>query len=308
MMGWTDRHGRAFLRRINGRVRLYTEMITADALIHGPRERLLAFDPSEHPVALQIAGADPAKLAEAARMGADSGYDEINLNVGCPSSRVQSGGFGACMMADPDLVARCVAAMAGTVDVPVSVKHRLGIDDQDPWDSVGRFVGTVSEAGCGHFIVHARKAILGGLSPKDNRVVPALDHEMVYRLKAAFPALRIGTNGGVTTLAAAEVHLAHVDEVMIGRAATQNPFMLAAGSGVTRHDVVQAMLPYIDAEVCRGTPLVEMTRHMLGLFNGQRGARAWRRMLTVDARAAGAGADLVAAAARQVPEDVAVAA
>ena len=310
MMGWTDRYGRFFLRQINGDVPLYTEMVTADALIHGPRARLLAFDAVEHPVALQVAGADPAKLAEAARMGADAGYDEINLNVGCPSSRVQSGGFGACMMADPDLVARCVAAMADAADVAVSVKHRLGIDDQAPWDSVRRFVATVADAGCRHFIVHARKAVLGGLSPKDNRTVPPLDHGVVYRLKEAFADLRIVTNGGVTSVAEARAHLAHVDGVMIGRAATADPFMLAAfdGGAATRHEVVARMLPYIDAEVGKGTPLVAMTRPMLGLFNGRRGARAWRRMLTEDARAAGAGADLVAAAATMVADDEVLAA
>ena len=310
MMGWTNRHGRFFLRQVSRRARLYTEMVTADALIHGPRQRLLTFHASEHPVALQIAGSDPDKLAIAAELGAVAGFDEINLNVGCPSSRVQSGGFGACLMATPGVVAAGVAAML-RAGVPVSVKHRLGIDDQDPWDSVRRFIDVVGGAGCRHFVVHARNAVLGGLSPKDNRAVPPLDHGMVYRLKAAYPGVAIVTNGGILSVADAVSHLDHVDGVMVGRAATHDPFLLAHvdravfGDGrakPSRRDVVRRMIPYVEAELAAGTPLAELCRHLLGLFNGQRGARLWRRMLTVDVRRDGAGADLLETALERVAQ------
>ncbi len=292
MMDWTDRHERAFLRTVSRHARLYTEMVTTGAIIHGPRDRLLAFDAAEHPVALQLGGSDPQALAECAKIGADLGYDEINLNCGCPSDRVQSGRFGACLMAEPDLVAECVAAMRGTVDVLVTVKHRIAIDEMPEWDTLTGFVDTVAAAGCGHFIVHARKAWLDGLSPRENREVPPLHHDMVHRLKAERPELEIAINGGIVTLEDAEEHLHHVDGVMIGRAAYQDPYMLApldrmffdASAPVkSRHGIVEDYLPYIEREVAAGAPLIAMTRHILGLFNGVKGARAWRRYLSENA-------------------------
>ncbi len=292
MMDWTDRHERSFLRAISRHVRLYTEMVTTGAILHGPRDRLLAFDPAEHPVALQLGGSDPAALAECARIGADVGYDEINLNCGCPSDRVQSGRFGACLMAEPALVAESVAAMRATVDVPVTVKHRIAIDDMPEWETLVGFVDTVAAAGCERFAVHARKAWLEGLSPRENREVPPLHHDLVHRLKAERPDLHITINGGIETLDQAAAHLAHVDGVMLGRAAYQNPYMLADADRrffdpdapvKTRHDIVEAYLPYIEREIAAGAPLIAMTRHILGLFNGVRGARAWRRYLSENA-------------------------
>ncbi len=309
MMEWTDRHCRYLLRRITRRALLYTEMVTAAAVLHGDRRRLLAYDAAEHPLALQLGGAEPEQLAEAARIGADFGFDEINLNVGCPSDRVQAGRFGACLMAEPDLVARGVAAMARAVDVPVTVKHRIAIDDQDEWPALSGFVGTLADAGCRRVIVHARKAWLSGLSPKQNREVPPLRHDLVYRLKAEFPALHITLNGGVTDLDAAAAHLVHVDGVMLGRAAYHDPYCLAAADRrffaqiyppPSRHDVVASMLPYIERELHAGTPLAAITRHMLGLMCGQPGARAWRRHLAENAHRPGAGADVVREAASLV--------
>lgn len=311
MMNWTDRHCRFFLRLISARAVLYTEMITADAVRFGDRDRLLAFDRTEHPVALQLGGADPAGLAEAARIGADLGFDEINLNVGCPSDRVQSGRFGACLMAEPALVARCVDAMQGAVDVPVSVKHRVGIDDQEESALCG-FVDQVAATGCNKFIVHARKAWLKGLSPKENRDVPPLRYELVYALKDRWPALEITINGGITSLDQADEHLRHVDGVMLGRAAYENPYLLADvdhrlfgddGPVKSRHEVAEAMLPYVEAERGKGTPLQAMTRHMLGLFSGQRGARAYRRCLSENAWRDGAGPEVLQAAIACVPRD-----
>ena len=231
MMDWTDRHCRFFHRLLTGRARLYTEMVTAEAILHGDRQRLLAFNAEEHPVALQLGGSDPARLAQAATIGEGFGYDEINLNVGCPSDRVQEGRFGACLMAEPDLVARCVAAMRTRVAVPVTVKCRIGIDDQDSEADLERFVSAVANAGCKTFIVHARKAWLEGLSPKENREVPPLDYGRVYRLKAAHPELEIILNGGIGSLEEAATHLAHVDGVALGRAAYQNPYLLAEVDG-----------------------------------------------------------------------------
>jgi tRNA-dihydrouridine synthase A len=289
MMDWTDRHDRYFLRLISRRVRLYTEMVTTGAILHGDRARLLAYDPSEHPLVLQLGGCDPTALAECARIAEGLGFDEVNLNVGCPSDRVQSGRFGACLMAEPDLVARCVAAMQGAVSIPVTVKHRLGIDDQEPWPTVADFVDRVAAAGCRHFIVHARKAWLKGLSPKENRDVPPLMYDLVWRLKVERPDLDIAINGGIVTLDAAASQLAHVDGVMIGRAAYQDPWILAdvdrrfgggSSTSASRHAVVEALLPYVEREVAAGTPLHAVTRHILGLFNGQPGARAWRRHLS----------------------------
>ena len=272
--------------------RLYTEMITAEAVVHGDRERLLAFDDGEHPVALQLGGSEPAILAEAARAGAQFGYDEINLNVGCPSDRVQSGAFGACLMKEPDLVAQCVAAMWAAVDIPVTVKCRIGVDDQDPEIALPALVEACADAGCGVFIVHARKAWLDGLSPKENRTIPPLDYEIVRRLKARRPDLTIVLNGGVETVNDAAAHLRHVDGVMLGRAAYGAPFMLAdvdemifgdASLGVTREAVVAAMSDYIKAEFVRGVRPHSVTRHMLGLYHGAPGARAWRRFISENA-------------------------
>ncbi|MBF5045167.1 tRNA dihydrouridine(20/20a) synthase DusA [Aggregicoccus sp. 17bor-14] len=309
MMDWTDRHCRYFHRLISRRALLYTEMVTTGAILHGDRERLLGFSPEEHPVALQLGGSDPAALAESARVGEAWGYDEVNLNVGCPSDRVQSGRFGACLMAEPELVARCVAAMREAVKVPVTVKSRIAIDDMEEWPTLERFVRTVAAAGCTRFIVHARKAWLQGLSPKENRDVPPLRYELVYRLKQERPELDISINGGVKTLEATEEHLRHVDGVMIGRAAYESPYLLAEvdrrfyGDETpvrTRHEVVQAMLPYVEQQRSRGAPLGAMTRHMLGLFGGLAGARAFRRHLSENAHKKGAGPEVLEAALAQL--------
>jgi tRNA-dihydrouridine synthase A len=306
MMEWTDRHCRSFHRMLTRRALLYSEMVTADAVLHGDRERLIGFDTGQHPVALQLGGSDSAKLARAAAIGAEWGYDEINLNVGCPSDRVQSGRFGACLMAEPDLVASCLAAMeAAAAPVPVTVKCRIGIDDQDPEDALPRFVRAVAAAGVGTVIVHARKAWLAGLSPKQNRDVPPLDYELVYALKRMFPELTIVLNGGIDTLEQARAHLAHVDGVMMGRAAYQDPALLldvdatifgAPAPSRTRHEAVQLFLPVIEEKLAAGVPLAAITRHMLGLFNGFPGARRWRRTLAEDARVPGAGLEVIARA------------
>jgi len=305
MMDWTDRHDRYFLRQISRCALLYSEMLTAPAVIHGDRDRLLGFSAAEHPVALQLGGADPAQMAEAAEIGAARGYDEININVGCPSDRVQSGRFGACLMAEPETVAACFSAMQAAVSVPVTVKSRIGIDDRDSYDDLRRFIDTVADAGCRTFIVHARKAVLQGLSPKENRDVPPLRYELVYRLKQDCPEFEIIINGGIRKHADVAAHLAQVDGVMIGREAYQNPWFLhdvdaavfdADPPSATRHDAVHAMRGYIMDEVRRGTRLHAITRHMLGLFNGQPGARAWRRYLSENAPKPGAGIEVVDAA------------
>ena len=288
MMDCTDRYDRAFLRCITKRTGLYTEMIVADAVIHGNRRRLLEFDEVEHPVALQIGGSDPRTLADAARVGEDFGYDEINLNVGCPSSRVRSGRFGACLMAEPGLVAECVRAMRDAVSVPVTVKCRIGVDDMDDEETLPAFISEVSPAGCATFIVHARKAFLQGLSPRENREIPPLRHDVVHDVKRRFPSLQIVINGGIPDLAAAREHLERVDGVMIGRAAYRTPYVLAEADRMIfggsepvpqRRDIVLAWLPYLDRKVADGVPLRRMTRHILGLYHGQPGARAWRRRL-----------------------------
>jgi tRNA-dihydrouridine synthase A len=305
MMDWTDRHCRVFHRRLSRHARLYTEMVTADAVLHGKRDRLLAFSPAEHPVALQLGGSDPMKLAEAAAIGAAYGYDEINLNIGCPSDRVQEGRFGACLMAEPDLVARCLAAMQARVAVPVTVKCRIGIDDQDSETDFQRFVETVAAAGITVVIVHARKAWLDGLSPKENREVPPLDYARVYRLKQARPDLTIVLNGGITSLDEAAAHLAHVDGVMLGRAAYQTPYILADvdrrffaadAAPPTREMVVEQLLPYVEAHLAQGGRLNNIVRHILGLFHGTPGARAFRRHLSENAPRDGAGVDVLRAA------------
>jgi tRNA-dihydrouridine synthase A len=303
MMDWTDRHCRRLHRALSGRARLYTEMLTADAVLHGDRARLLGFDAAEHPVALQLGGSEPAKLAAAARIGEDLGYDEINLNVGCPSDRVQSGRFGACLMAEPVLVAECMAAIGAAVRVPATVKCRLGVDDQDPEAALFGLVGACAAAGVTVFVVHARKAWLKGLSPKENREIPPLDYPLVHRLKRARPDLTIVINGGVADLDAAKAQLAHVDGVMLGRAAYHEPallgeadrriFGLDADTDVTPEAAVARYLPYIRAELARGTHLAAMTRHMLGLFHARPGARTWRRILTVEGARPGAGVEVI---------------
>jgi tRNA-dihydrouridine synthase A len=302
MMDWTDRHCRAFHRMLTARALLYTEMVTTGAVLHGDLDRLLGFDPCEHPVALQLGGSEPRDLAEAARIGEARGYDEINLNVGCPSDRVQSGRFGACLMREPALVAECMAAIAAAVRVPVTVKCRIGVDDQDPEESLFGLVDACAAAGVRTFIVHARKAWLKGLSPKENRDLPPLDYPLVYRLKAERPGLTIVINGGVPDLDAAEAHLAHVDGVMLGRAAYHEPGLLgeadrrlfgAAGADIDPWTAVQRYRPYVVEQRARGVALPAMIRPMLGLFHGRPGARAWRRILTVESIRPGAGVEVI---------------
>jgi tRNA-dihydrouridine synthase A len=275
MMDLTDRHCRYFLRQVCSRAQLYTEMITCGALLHGDVEQHLVFDRAEHPVGLQLGGSDPEDLARCAKLGADYGYDEINLNIGCPSERVQKGAFGACLMAEPALVAQCVSRIRREVGIPVTVKHRTGVDRIEDYAFLRNFVSTVAAAGCGTFIVHARNAILKGLSPKENREVPPLKYEYVYRLKQDFPQLRIVINGGITGRQQIEEHLAHVDGVMLGRAAYHNPWLLA-DAGKTRADVVKGMAGYAKTV----TSLRQVTRHMLGLYRGHPRARLWRRLLS----------------------------
>ena len=298
MMDWTDRHCRAFHRALTRRARLYSEMVTADAVIHGPRARLLGFEAAEHPLALQLGGAEPGKLAEAARIGADFGYDEINLNCGCPSDRVQSGRFGACLMREPELVAECVAAMRAAVAIPVTVKCRIGVDEQDPREALFGLVGRVAAAGAAGVVVHARKAWLEGLSPKDNRTIPPLDYPLVYELKRAWPDLPIAINGGLADLDAVEQALGHVDGAMLGRAAYQNPELLLGvdprlfGEPAPHEDAFAALAafePYVARHLEAGGRLHDVTRHMLGLFAGRPGARFYRRCLATEAVRPGAG-------------------
>jgi len=309
MMEWTDRHCRYFLRLISKRTFLYTEMVTAEAVLYGDRERVLGFDPAEHPLALQLGGSDADKLAQAAKIGADFGYDEINLNVGCPSDRVQSGRFGACLMAEPALVGACVAEMVASSGLPVTVKCRIGIDDQDAEESLDRFIDEVARAGCASFIVHARKAWLKGLSPKENRDVPPLDYGRVHRLKKRRHDLEIILNGGIESFAAAKAELAHVDGVMLGRAAYADPYLLAEVDGEifgeerpvpSRLDVLDAFRPYVEDQLRRGVRLNAMMRHILGLFHGQPRARAFRRHLAEHAHLDGAGIEVLDGARRIV--------
>jgi tRNA-dihydrouridine synthase A len=301
MMDWTDRHCRFFHRGLTRRARLYTEMVTAEAVIRGDRERLIGFDPAEHPLALQLGGSDPARLAEAARIGAGFGYDEINLNVGCPSDRVQSGAFGACLMREPSLVGECMAAMKAAVEIPVTVKCRLGVDEQDPEAALDALADSVIAAGADAIWVHARKAWLDGLSPKENRDVPPLDYDRVQRLKGRLPGVFIGINGGIRTLDDARAHLATLDGVMLGRAAYQHPAILAEvdaliggeGSPADRQAAAERMIPYADRHIAAGGRVANITRHMIGLFQGCPGARRWRQILTVDAARPGAGAEVI---------------
>lgn len=313
MMDWTDRHDRFFLRLITAHALLYTEMVTTGAIIHGDREHLLGFDKSEHPVAVQLGGSEPAALAEAARIAQDFGYDEVNLNVGCPSDRVQSGRFGACLMREPALVADCVTAMRKAVSVPVTVKCRIGVDDQDPDIALPELARRVADAGCETLIVHARKAWLDGLSPKENRDVPPLEYHRAYALKAAMPAMTIIINGGVLTLDDVADHLAHVDGAMLGRAAYQTPYVLAevdrrfygASTPVpSRHEVLERFLPYVEQQIAQGVHLHAMSRHILGLFQGLPGARAFRRHISENAPRKDATADVIREAMAHVPREV----
>ena len=305
MMEWTDRHCRFFHRLLTRRALLYTEMITTGAVLHGDRARLLAFDRAEHPVALQLGGSDPRQLAQCARIAADLGYDEVNLNVGCPSDRVQEGRFGACLMAEPALVGDCVAAMTGSVKIPVTVKCRIGIDEQDPEEALERLTNAVEQAGVAALIVHARKAWLAGLSPRENRDVPPLDYARVYRLKAAHRGLAVVINGGVLDLDQVRTHLAHLDGVMMGRAAYQEPWRLLEVDPLlfgeparfaSPREAAEALIPYLERELARGTRLHAITRHVLGLFRGVPGARAFRRHLATEGVKPGADAHTFRAA------------
>ena len=300
MMDWTDRHCRYFHRLLSSRARLYTEMVTSAALVRGKQLRLLEHSQQEHPVALQLGGSDPQELAQAARLGAEAGYDEINLNVGCPSDRVQSGRFGACLMREPELVGDCVRAMRDAVDVPVTVKCRIGVDDQDDYAGLQHFTETMLEAGVGELAVHARKAWLQGLSPKENREIPPLDYGRVYRLKREFPQLVVVINGGITTVAQVQAHLTQLDGVMLGRAAYHDPYLLAQVEATLygeplplREDVLRHLRPYVEAELARGTALKHISRHLLGLYQGEPGARSFRRTISEGAHLPGAGWALI---------------
>ncbi len=313
-MDWTDRHCRVFHRLLSRRARLYTEMLTTPAIIRGDRERLLGFDAHEHPVALQLGGSNPRDMAEAARIGEGFGYDEINMNVGCPSDRVKGGNFGACLMAEPKLVAECVAAMKAAVKIPVTVKCRIGIDDQDPEQSLDELARAVIAAGADALTVHARKAWLNGLSPKENRDVPPLDYDRIYRLKMAMPNVPIAINGGIANIAQARTHLDHVDGAMLGRAAYQEPWRLLgvdselfgeAAPHATMHDAIEALIPYIERELAHGARLHSITRHLVGAFHGVAGARAFRRYLAEVCTKPDAGPQSLREAMRMVDQRMA---
>ncbi len=311
MMDWTDRHCRFFLRLISKRAWLYTEMVTTGAILFGDKERFLRFDEAEHPIVLQLGGSDPDALAKAAVEGEKFGYDEININVGCPSDRVQNGRFGACLMAEPDLVAESIRAIRDRIDLPVTVKTRIGIDDRDDYGFLREFIGKIADAGSEHVIIHARRAILSGLSPKENREIPPLDYPRVHRLKQDFPDLTVILNGGLKTPSQILAEIDHVDGVMIGREAYQNPYALLGmeqalfrmgSEAPSRHEIVRRFLDYVETERAAGVPLKSITRHILGLFNGLPGARAWRRHLSEEAVHDGAGPEVVEAALSRVPE------
>lgn len=314
MMDWTDRHYRGFMRLITRQTLLYTEMVTAPAVIHGDRARLLGYADGEHPIALQLGGSDPAQMAEAARIGADFGYDEININVGCPSDRVQSGAFGAVLMKDPDIVAQCFTAMQEAVSVPVTVKCRIGVDDQDPEVMLPEFLRVVANAGCKTFIIHARKAWLKGLSPKENRMVPPLRYDLVRFMKSEFPDLAISLNGGLENLDQAQAETEGLDGAMLGRAAYHDPWVFAQADtrvfgapddpARTRADVVRGLMVQADELLSGDGRLHDLTRHVLGLFAGQPGARHWRRVLSEEANRDGAGPEVIAKAAGMVGADV----
>ena len=302
MLDWTDRHCRFFHRLLTKEAILYTEMVTTGAILYGDPARQLRFNSQEHPVALQLGGSEPQELAQCARIAQDYGYDEINLNVGCPSERVQKGAFGACLMAEPQLIAECVSAMQAAVAIPITVKNRIGIDDQEDYADLHNFIDTVSQAGCQTFIIHARKAWLKGLSPKENREIPPLRYDLVYQIKQAFPALEIIINGGITTLEQCQQHLQHVDGVMVGREAYHNPWLLAQVDPLlygtpapleSRQAALLAILPYVQAQLDAGVPLGHISRHLLGLFQGMPGARAFRRLISENAHKPDAGVKLL---------------
>ena len=302
MLDWTDRHCRFFHRLLTKEAILYTEMVTTGAILYGDPARQLRFNSQEHPVALQLGGSEPQELAQCARIAQDYGYDEINLNVGCPSERVQKGAFGACLMAEPQLIAECVSAMQAAVAIPITVKNRIGIDDQEDYADLHNFIDTVSQAGCQTFIIHARKAWLKGLSPKENREIPPLRYDLVYQIKQAFPALEIIINGGITTLEQCQQHLQHVDGVMVGREAYHNPWLLAQVDPLlygtpapleSRQAALLAILPYVQAQLDAGVPLGHISRHLLELFQGMPGARAFRRLISENAHKPDAGVKLL---------------
>ena len=305
MLDWTDRHERYFLRLISKHAFLYTEMVTTGALIHGDRDRYLQYNKEEHPVALQLGGSEPQAMADCSKMAEDYGYDEVNINVGCPSDRVQNGAFGACLMAEAELVAENVAAMRDAVDIPVTVKNRIAIDDMDEYETLHNFLKVVSKAGCETFIIHARKAWLKGLSPKQNRDVPPLNYELVYQMKKEFPSLEIIINGGIKTIEECQQHLTKVDGVMVGRQAYHHPFMMIEVDRVIYKDsfvglddkaeqqVLNEYLEYIQTQLDKGVFLKHMSRHLLGLFSGQAGAKAWRRHISENAHKEGAGIEVI---------------
>lgn len=309
MLDWTDRHCRYFFRLLSQQVLLYTEMITTGAILHGDRERYLTFNPAEHPLAIQLGGSDPLELAECSKIAQQWGYDEINLNVGCPSDRVQSGQFGACLMAEPELVRDCLGGMREAVTIPVTVKHRIGIDRNDSYEQLLKFVETVKQSGCKTFIIHARKAWLDGISPKDNRDIPPLRYDVVHELKRQHTDLEIIINGGIGTLSEAEQQLKQVDGVMIGRAFYHNPWLLAdvdrrffnqQNPVSSPHEVIDKLMPYIEDELKAGTALHHISRHILGLFQGMPGAKAWRRHISEQAHKPGAGSKIIQEAAEMV--------
>ncbi len=302
MLDWTDRHERYFLRLMSRHAYLYSEMVTTGALIYGDRDRYLQFNHQEQPIALQLGGSDPKALAECAKMAQDYGYNEVNINVGCPSERVQKGAFGACLMAEPQLIAECVDAMRSAVSIPITVKNRIGIDEQDEEQSLRQFIDVVSQAGCHTFIVHARKAWLKGLSPKENRDVPPLNYELVYQIKREYPQLEIIINGGIKTIEASQQHLQQVDGVMLGREVYHNPYLMMqvdaalyndAGEIFSRKQVLEQYFTYIEQQLGQGAHLKHMSRHLLGLFQGQPGAKAWRRFISENAYKDGAGIEVL---------------
>ncbi|WP_061034290.1 tRNA dihydrouridine(20/20a) synthase DusA [Vibrio splendidus] len=313
MLDWTDRHCRYFHRLLSQQTLLYTEMVTTGAILHGKGD-FLEYSEQEHPLALQLGGSNPVDLAACAKLAAERGYDEVNLNVGCPSDRVQNGRFGACLMAEPELVADCVSAMKEVTDIPITVKTRIGIDDQDSYEFLTKFISTVSEkGGCEQFTIHARKAWLSGLSPKENREIPPLDYDRAYQIKKDFSDLVIAVNGGITTLEQTKEHLQHLDGVMIGREAYHSPFILAEVDqqifGLDtpikkRSQVVEEMYPYIERELSKGASLGHISRHMLGLFQSMPGARQWRRYISENAHKKGAGIEVMQTALGKIPKEL----
>jgi tRNA-dihydrouridine synthase A len=317
MMDWTDRHCRSFHRLLSQNALLYTEMVTLGAILHGDSPRHLRFDKKEHPVALQLGGCDPDQLAQCAEIGESFGYDEINLNCGCPSDRVQDGRFGACLMRRPHVVAECVATMSKATSLPITVKNRIGIDNSEDYPFLRRFVDTVAASGCTTFIIHARKAWLTGLSPKENREIPPLNYDVVYQLKQDFPELTIVINGGIKTLDECETHLQHVDGVMLGREAYENPWMMAQvdhrlfgapRNTMTRASLLRAYMPYMERELKAGTPLPHMSQHILGLFRAEHGGRAFRRIISENGCKPGAGVEVIEAALDAVDQNIELAA